>query len=32
MSTVKERLKEYLAYKNLSQGKFADVCGLSRDS
>lgn len=30
MSTVKERLKEYLAYKNLSQGKFADVCGLSR--
>ena len=30
MNAVKDRLKEYLAYKNLSQGRFADICGLSK--
>ncbi|MBT0562472.1 hypothetical protein [Riemerella anatipestifer] len=28
-SSVKERLKEFLKYKNLSQKKFEEICGLS---
>ena len=28
-SPVKERLKEFLAFKNLGQNKFAKSCGLS---